>query len=111
MRLRTGTGMSDATTAAEAGRAAATAALVKLSGTRPALAIVYASITYDLPALLSAIKDVVGDAPVVGATSAGHFADGEAHSLGTGVGVLILGEGPYRFGVASASSIGANLDE
>jgi hypothetical protein len=108
--LRAGTGASDATAATEAGHAAATAALAGLAGEPPALIIVYASIAYDLPALLAAIRDVTGPAPLVGATTAGHFAMGEHQPMGGGVAVLALSAGPYRFGVASASGVAGDPD-
>lgn len=110
MELRAGTGISDAADVAEAGRAAATAAVEALGGEAPALVIVFACIRYDLPALLEAIRRVTGSAQLVGATSAGQFAGGQYQPMGTGVAVLALSQGPYRFGVASCAVIGGKLD-
>ena len=62
--------------------------------------IVYASVRYDLPALLGAIRAVTGDAPLVGETSTGHFRGGTLIEPGTGVAVLAMTAGPYRFGFA-----------
>lgn len=104
-RLQAASGSSEAGDAAEAGRAAATQAMDGLAGARPALVIVYASIRYDLPALLGAIRAVTGDAPLVGETSAGHFQGGRLTEAATGVAVLVLTEGPYRFAVASVDGL------
>jgi hypothetical protein len=97
-----GTGSSDVAGSGEAGRAAATAALAGLAGAEPALVVVYASVRYDLPELLAGIAEVTGEAPVVGATSTGHFTGRELSGPGTGVVVLALAGGDYRFGVAAA---------
>jgi hypothetical protein len=97
-----GTGSSDATGSGDAGRTAATAALAGLAGAEPALVIVYSSVRYDLPELLAGVAAVTGDAPVVGATSCGQFVGRELSAPGTGVVVLALAGGGYRFGVAAA---------
>jgi hypothetical protein len=111
MRLRSGIGMSTADEAAEAGRAAATAAVMELGGEATALIVVYASPSYDLPALLASIRKVTGQTHLVGATTGGHFANGTVHPVGQGVAVLALTAGPYHFGVASVSGISDDLDE
>jgi hypothetical protein len=103
--------MSDAVEASEAGHAAASAAVLGLDGETPSLVIVYASIQYDLHALLAAIRSVTGDATLVGATGAGQFANGTFQPIGApGVVVLALTAGPYTYGVASAASIAGDLD-
>jgi hypothetical protein len=102
--------MSAAEDASEAGRAAASAAMLALDGQAPALVIVYAWIRYDLPALLAAVRQVTGQAVLVGATSAGHFASGVIQPIGRGVVVLALTAGAYRFGVASAQRVSSDLD-
>src|SRR6476469_5765777 len=77
LRLRAASGSSEAVDAVEAGTAAATEALAGLSGEAPAMIIVYASVRYDLSALLAAIRAVTGPVPLVGETSTGHFRNGE----------------------------------
>lgn len=104
-RLLAGTGSSSLDSAADAGSAAATAALAGLDGNPAGLVIVYASIRYDLSELLAAVRAVTGDVPLVGATTAGQFADGEFFPAGSAVSVLVLGAGVYRFGVASLGGI------
>jgi hypothetical protein len=110
MRFRTGTGMSGANDPVEAGKEAANAAVAQLAGEKPVLVMVYASIGYDLPALLASIRSVTGEAELVGATTAGHFANGRVQPIGPcGVAVLALSGDRYRFGIASAEHISSDL--
>lgn len=79
-------GRSQAEDARVAGRAAA---LQALQGDEVALVIVFASPSYDLEALQSGIREVTGDAPLVGCTTAGELTrDGPADD---GVVVTVLG--------------------
>jgi hypothetical protein len=105
-RLHAATGSSEVDDAAEAGRAAATEAMAGLEGRTPALVILYASVRYDLPALLHAVRAVTGaDVPLVGATSSGHFRRGDLTRPARGVAVLAITAGPYRFGIASVGRL------
>lgn len=107
-RVSVGVGVSEADDATHAGRDAALAAAADLGRERAALVLVYASVRYDLPALLAGIRAVTGEVPLVGATTSGHFHNGEVTNPGRGVAVLLLTEGPYRYGVASVSSLRAD---
>ncbi|KGM13546.1 hypothetical protein N869_13320 [Cellulomonas bogoriensis 69B4 = DSM 16987] len=80
-----------------AGREAAQEAVRHLQGETPGLVLVFASIRYDLPALLAGIREVTGDAPLVGATSSGQLSDGEFLAPGEGVALMVLGGEPYQF--------------
>jgi hypothetical protein len=60
--------------------------------------------------VLRSVRDVVGDVPTVGATSCGQMVEGSFIPMGGGVSVLAMTAGPYRFGTAAVSSIGADLD-
>ena len=103
--------MSGAADASDAGEQAAREAVAGLQGETPALVMVYASIGYDLPQLLKSIRNITGEAQLVGATTAGHFAKGAVQPIGpSGVAVLALSGGKYRFGVASAAQISGDLD-
>ncbi|GAB4048402.1 FIST signal transduction protein [Catellatospora paridis] len=104
-KLRVGVGYSDAADAVEAGRAASADALAGLHGATPALIVMYASVSYDLIALLHAVRRATGKAPLVGATTSGQFHDGRLINPGLGVSVLALSAGPYRFGVASVTGV------
>lgn len=108
-RLRAAVGTSEADDGAEAGAAAARAAVEGLHGERPALVIVYTSVRYELSAVLASVRRHVGDVPTVGATSSGQLTNGSFIPVGRGLCVLALTAGPYRFGTAAAP-IGADLD-
>ena len=110
MKLRAGTGLSRVQNTSEAGWEAATAAITALGGEAPALVIVFTTPRYNMPELLAAIRSVTGNAHLIGATGSGEIVLGEYMGFGVGVGVLALTDGPYRFGVASASHIGSELD-
>lgn len=105
VRLHASSGSSEAPDAVEAGTEAATEAISGLEGRTPAMIIVYASVRYDLPALLGAIRAVTGDTPLVGETSTGHFRDGTLMEPGTGVAVMAMTDGPYRFGFSVVEGI------
>jgi hypothetical protein len=104
-RLYAGSGSSEAHEAAEAGSAAATEAIAGLDGRTPALIVVFASVRYHLPTLIAAIRAVTGTTPLVGETSSGHFRGGRLTEPATGVAVLAMTAGPYRFGVASVTAL------
>ena len=109
--LTIGIGASLAKSADEAGTAAATAAMAPLGDEPAALVIVFASVTYDLPALISSIRAVTGKATLVGASSCGNFHEGTYNPVGSGVEVLALTAGPYRFGATSTQGVTSNAEE
>jgi hypothetical protein len=94
-----------------AGGEAALAAMEDLGDVEPALVIVYSSVRYDLEAMLGAVRARTGDAPLVGASTSGHFSRGTLTPPGRGVAVLVLGAGPYRFGVGSATGLRAEAND
>ncbi len=110
VKLRAASGSSEAADAVEAGTAAATKALAGLGGEQPAMVIVYASVRYDLPALLAAIRAVTGPVPLVGETSTGHFRGSDLTQPGSGVAVLAMTAGGYRFGVASVEHLSGGAE-
>src|SRR5215813_4809375 len=89
-RLRAATGHSAAEEADKAGYEAAMEALNGLGGETPAMIIVYATVRYDLGALLAAVRSVTGDTPLVGESSAGQLREGELMEPGAGVTVLAM---------------------
>ena len=108
-RLPVGSGTSSLDDATAAGAEAARAAVAGLGGAEPALVIVYASIHYDMPVLVAAVRGITGDAPLVGASASGQFSDGEYVPPGTSVSVMVLGGGVYTFGAASVTGIGSDI--
>ena len=109
-KLCVGTGTSSAQDSVKAGHEAAATAVAALAGERPVLIIVFTAPRYELAALLSGIRAVAGAIPLIGATGSGEIVCGRYMGFGAGVAVLALTAGPYRFGIASAASIGGNLD-
>ncbi len=110
-RLYAATGSSEVDDAAEAGRSAAAEAMAGLDGRTPALIVLYASVRYDLPVLLRAVREVTGDGvSLVGATSSGHFRGRDLTKPEQGVAVLAITAGPYRLGIASVGALSADSD-
>lgn len=103
-RLAVGSGRSRVDDALHAGWFAASEAVAGLDGARPGLVLVYGSPSYDLSLVVRAVREVTGDAPVVGASTGGQLCDGEYLPAGAGVAVLAIGEGRYRFGTAAVPS-------
>ena len=86
-----GSGLSAASSAAMAAREAARGALAHLKGTTPKLAIVFASPSYaDVDQAARAVRDVIGDAQIIGGTSAGCVCEGDQIAK-VGVSVVLLG--------------------
>jgi signal transduction histidine kinase/CheY-like chemotaxis protein len=59
------------------GAAAAREALLAVRTHRPSLVLVFASVAYDVGEVLRGVRSVTGDAPLVGASTAGEIRDGE----------------------------------
>jgi hypothetical protein len=110
VRLHAASGTSEADDPAEAGTIAATEAIAGLDGRDAAMIIVYASVRYDLPTLLAAVRAVTGDTPLVGETSSGHFVGGHLTEPASGVAVLAMTGGPYRFGFAAVEGLSAGTE-
>ena len=71
--LEVGYGVSERADSFAAGEEAARQAIEGISGQPLSAVLVFASVRYDLAALLAGIGGVVGDAPVMGATTAGEI--------------------------------------
>jgi hypothetical protein len=108
--IKAGTGISRLSVSFEAGQAAAIAAVRQLGDESPALVLVFTTPKHDLPALIGGVRSITGDATLVGATGSGEIVQGEYLGFGEGVGVLALTSADYRFGVASAGHIRADLE-
>jgi hypothetical protein len=107
-----GVGSSEDDRADVAGREAVEAALAQVDGV-PALAVVFCSHAYDLDLLAATVQSAVGDAPVVGATSAGLLlASGNEPGRFVGtpshVGVLVLAGDDVEIGAALVQGITAD---
>src|SRR6185437_13156575 len=73
-----------------------------------AMILVLCSVAYELEPLLHGVRAVTGDTPLAGATSTGFVDGGDVTAAGSGVAVLALTAGPYRFGVGSAADLAAD---
>jgi hypothetical protein len=76
-----------------------------LEGREPDLVLVYASVRYDLPAVLKTVSAAAGSAVIAGATTSGQFEGGRLIEPGDGIAVLALAGGGYRFGVGHATGV------
>jgi hypothetical protein len=94
---------------ADARRAGRDAAIAALHGPEPKLLIAFSSETYDLAELLEGIREVAGDTPLVGCSTAGEIsATGPGDA---GVVVTALGGGGFDVATASADAAGGRLRE
>lgn len=73
MATKAGTGYSDSSDAATAGREAAKQALDASGADGADIVFAFASTTYDFPKLLEGIRSVTGKAPLIGSSTAGQF--------------------------------------
>lgn len=104
---RFGRGISAASATAEAAAEALDDATAQLDGDDDiALAIVMGSPDYDVPTLVDAVQDRIGDVPLVGSTSAGEFTD-ERVTEGGLVVALVASDG---LTVASSLADGVSTD-
>ncbi len=76
VKLEVGHGLGKGADAFITGAEAAKQALSSIREHVPSLVLVFASIKYDLEELLRGVQSVVGEAPVVGATTSGEICDG-----------------------------------
>jgi signal transduction histidine kinase len=89
LNLEVGTGVASAGPdgGAEAGARAAREALVPIRRHATSVVFVFSSVRYDLDAVLAGVRSVTGDAPLVGASTAGEVR-GREHHESVAVGVL-----------------------
>ncbi len=111
MSVHAGTAASSLPDAFAAGRAAAVDAVKHLGGEKPAMVFVFTSPRYDLPKLLEGVRSVTGEAHLLGATGSGEILRETYLGFGYGVGVMVLSEGSYRYGIASADHIRGRLTD
>jgi methyl-accepting chemotaxis protein len=90
-RLATGLCIGDGSAAAVA-REAVMQAKEKLKGGRIDLSIVYSSSEYDHREVVDAVREATGNAPLIGASSAGEFTEREVESGSVAVGLLASDE-------------------
>ena len=102
-----GVGRSEKADSRAAAAEAVTAALAGGGAIGPAKAfVVFCSDDYDLPTLAAALQVAVGDAPVIGCSTAGEIATGHAGDAG----VVVVAFGGDGFSAATAVGTGAADD-
>lgn len=100
-RLGAGVGWSRDPDAARAAAEAAGTALRASGGGPPALAIVYASVLYDQPAIVRAVRQALPGATVVGASTQDLSRTGSVETSDRVLGVAVIGGAPL--GLRSAA--------
>jgi signal transduction histidine kinase/ActR/RegA family two-component response regulator len=107
LHVEAGTGVSRAAAenGAEAGARAAREALASVRRHAPSVVFAFASVRYDLEAVLAGVRSVFRDAPIVGASTAGEIRGGE-HRESVAVGVLASPFLRVRVGVGREVSRG-----
>jgi hypothetical protein len=71
--IEVGYGLSKRDQSFHAGEEAARQALGSLNKLHPTVALVFASVRYDLPELLSGVASILGNIPTIGSTTAGEI--------------------------------------
>ncbi|HEY6005127.1 MAG TPA: FIST N-terminal domain-containing protein [Anaeromyxobacter sp.] len=103
LNIEVGAAVGRGTASYEAGAQAARDALAGIRRHGPAAVLVFASVRHDLEALLRGVRSATGDAPLVGATTAGEICGGH-HRESAVVGVLASPFLSVRVGVGEGVS-------
>lgn len=106
--MRTGAGSSNDEDSRTAGTLAATTAMAQLADEDASLIVVYSSARYDLEQLLAGIRGITGETPLIGATTHGHFFDGNFVPPEHGASVLAVSAGAYRLSCGAATGMVAD---
>jgi hypothetical protein len=99
------TGVSENTESFAAGEEVATATLHKLNGRRPNVAIIFASVNYDLNKLLEGVRKVIGQIPLIGCSAAGEFSEEKVSK--NGVACALIATDTHQF----FAGIGENIKQ
>lgn len=86
------------------GRETAQTAVSGLGESEPDFVIVFSSAAYDYEAVLSGIRDVTGDADLIGASTAGEFVDGNTGEGGVALAAISSDEMKFFTGVGTELS-------
>jgi hypothetical protein len=105
MGTHAGVGMSHHRNPREAGREAAEKALEAAAITRPDFVFMFASVGYDQRALLDAVREATGRAPLSGGSGEGIIAGAEADESNFSVAVMAIGSDELRFSNAFATNL------
>lgn len=90
MTLVTGVGFSEHRNPSEAGRLAASAAMAQANIDKPDFVFLFGTVGYRQDALLAAVRDTTGHAPLSGCSGEGVIVPGAVHETNFGVVVCVL---------------------
>ena len=105
MGTNAGVGMSHHRNPRAAGREAAEKALAAAGIERPDFVFMFASVGYDQRALLDAVRDATGGAPLAGGSGEGIIAGAETDESNFSVAVMAIDSDELRFNNAVASGL------
>jgi hypothetical protein len=105
METKAGVGMSHHRNPKVAGREAAEKALAAAGITRPHFVFMFASVGYDQRALLNAVREATGGAPLCGGSGEGIIAGAEADESNFSVAVMAIRSDELRFSNAIATGL------
>jgi hypothetical protein len=105
MGTSAGVGMSHHRNPKAAGREAAEKALAAAGVERPDFVFMFASVGYEQRALLDAVREATGGAPLVGGSGEGIIAGAEADESNFSVAVMVIGSDELRFKNVIASGL------
>ena len=108
METKAGVGMSHHRNPKVAGREAAEKALAAAGITQPHFVFMFASVGYDQRALLDAVREATGGAPLCGGSGEGIIAGAEADESNFSVAIMAIRSDELRF--SNAIAIGLKED-
>ena len=108
MQTKITLGINSSPNSFEAGREAAFAAKVDLQSDEISLAIVFASVNYELAEVLKGIKRVIKTTPLVGTSGAGVITS--MGSYKKAVAVLLISSDRFKFGITARGPISAGKE-
>jgi hypothetical protein len=108
MATKAGVGLSRQHNPNVAGREAAQQALEKAGVDRPEFVFMFASIGYDQPSLLRAVREATGDAPLTGCSVEGTIDGDEADESGFSVLITAISSDELRWTNGLATGLNAN---
>lgn len=104
MGTKIATGISTGRNGSEAARVAARQAIEKIGDRKVDMSIVYSSSAYNYRDVVDAVREATGNAPLMGASSAGEFTEKDV--LHGSVAVCLLASDDIRFFTAMAEGVG-----
>lgn len=105
MGTQTGVGISHHRNPSVAGREAASRAITQADVEQPDVVFVFASVGYDQPSLIAAVREITGEAPLCGCSGEGIIVQGEASESNFSVAVMVIRSDDMRFQTGITSGL------